>query len=88
MFLSYSQCGLKVICVVILESFACSFFANLVCQFLLLFSPLFFFSYGLELCCFGYSHKLPLLLEKAAATVAKPALDPATFVRLKDKLHK
>jgi len=44
--------------------------------------------FGLELCCFGYSHKLPLLLETAAATVAKPALDGTMFARLKDKLHK
>merc|ERR1712185_47891 len=43
---------------------------------------------GLELCVFGYSHKLPMLLEKVVANVAAPALEEAVFLRLKDKFGK
>ena len=45
-------------------------------------------SKGIELCVFGYSHKLPMLLEKVVATVAAPALAADVFERLKDKYGK
>ena len=43
---------------------------------------------GLELCVFGYNHKLPMLLDKVASTVAAPLLEESMFERLKDKFGK
>jgi insulysin len=43
---------------------------------------------GVEMDVFGYSHKLPTLLQQVAKTVASPELEEAMFERLKDALVK